>query len=565
MAKIITPRWVNQPQFPLEIDWSNPITRGIRNCIVNGIPIDLVRKNAPFQYNGSYGKGSARWGRSRKYNGSASVSDGYDASWVSNNMRPSIGVVYEIETSGATQRLAALGFQGGTGGMVVSIGATGTIIRNIGSDGTGAAIFADGPTVNLNQVYSTVGTYDGANLWLYHETNAPVSTAMATGIRIVSTPRYFRFGGDDNQSASWLNGQVYLGVAWDRPLSKEEAYSFNTNPYQIFRQQSVSRTVFFAKAAVIEDIYTQTDGLAPQAWSWIPPTNDQLGIQQGAFPNIAAGTEELRTFKLEENAERAIVSWQHWNTFIPPNASYSLPEESGGTVYDDDVTEALTLSDVVDAAVEFAVSVTENLALTDSISNTAVLGSSLTEGLSLTDVVTAVGQYAASITESLTLTDSVDGASGGSTYNDSITESLSQTDTVSAIVTYAASVVESLNQTDSVSATFVTAASIVESLSQTDSISSDTTSQIIEALSLTDSYTGNVNTSADFVESLSLLDIVTAAIAYAVVVEESLNLTDSVSATGTMNISVTENLNLSDTTNASVTPAGGSTQRVYIG
>jgi hypothetical protein len=318
-------------------------------------------------------------------------------------------------------------------------------------------------------------------------------------------------------------------------------------------------------AATVEDIYTQTDGLAPQAWQWIPPTSTQLGRYQGSFPNIAAGVEDLQTFKLHENAERAVISWQHWKRFIPPNASYTLPEETSGTVFNEDFTEALTLSDVVDAAVAYAVSVTENLALTDSVSNTAILASSLTEGLSLTDVVTAVGIYAASITESLTLTDSVDGALGASTYNDSVTESLALSDTVSAIVTYAAALVESLNQTDSVSATFDTAASITEALALTDSISSDATSQIIEALSLTDSYTGDVTTSTDFVESLSLLDIVTAAIAYAVVVEEGLNLTDSVSATGTMFISVTENLNLSDTTNASVTPAGGSTQRVYIG
>lgn len=209
----------------------------------------------------------------------------------------------------------------------------------------------------------------------------------------------------------------------------------------------------------------------------------------------------------------------------------------GGGTASGGVTEAITLSDTVEASVALAASVTEALALSDTVDVPAsgapedtddLCGGVLGGGTLCGDgVATPILAEAA---ESLALGDSTTAAV--STISAAVAESLSLGEsTAAAVTTTAAAVAESLALVDAVDG--VSSAPGVES--------------ITESVALGDTVGATVRVSAGIAETIALLDQVS-----------------GVSASGVLSASLSEALALSDASNALVLVSASVTEAVVL-
>lgn len=255
-------RWTRQPQGPVEIDWSNPIARGIVAAINSGSgPIELVSRQ-PMTY-GNFGMAATQDGLSFKANKLTAYTD----SWLIPVPRKSYAGLSTLLRT----RIANLndGYPGLMNGAAVN-SVNGLV--NVGlalGNASGSRFDLMSPTLTIHGAswnnYSTVCecAYGGFD-WRYFGDGLNVRTIGQTwnksknsgyGRMFISTGEIPRTGGTPITTDSvWTNssssGLVRIGnvgttfgaehyvsewVLWDRDLDATEFASLMEAPYQVFR------------------------------------------------------------------------------------------------------------------------------------------------------------------------------------------------------------------------------------------------------------------------------------------------------------------------------------------
>lgn len=228
MSLIIRPPWTRQPQHSIAIDWSKPITRGLKVVILPSLgwqAKDLARGLGYSAFSGGAAQAPVVIGSP----GKAFRSDGYlynqyisIPSWVNTNEGSAL-----IIRSGAGVRLWELGDSGNSdefpyGGLVYTDAFWSGRWANGVAPPSGKQF--DVPLTIAVSVKEgrQVAFWDAEKWW---------SNNQSGGFTL---PSSLQFGA----SASGPSGgthDTYLALAWDRALSDAELKSVSENPWQIFK------------------------------------------------------------------------------------------------------------------------------------------------------------------------------------------------------------------------------------------------------------------------------------------------------------------------------------------
>lgn len=253
MSVIILPRrWTRQPTGPVEIDWSNPLARGLYQVILPQYGIELV-SGAKLTTTGTR-INPAPFGLACGFGTTFGVGT------TDTKILATAGPVYSGPRSYLTQ---AFVLSGATSGRFFS--------RNASGSTAGGERFVIGTTdtLRLNRILSSVdisdsewastfgvphtwlATNDGvtaANTTLHEDGKLLTRVAFAGSITANQASTDVLQIGNRGGSGNVLNGKISIVAIWNRELSAAEAREITRNPWQIFKPQ-VSRIYFDVPAA----------------------------------------------------------------------------------------------------------------------------------------------------------------------------------------------------------------------------------------------------------------------------------------------------------------------------
>ncbi len=225
-----------QPTGPVEIDWHNPITRGLRFYLLFGAmgTTDLVSGKtmsstaADFAYDHLGGSVEMP-----SHTGTNSVdAPAFDATGWEGVSCVTLCIRSANDFPGAIASVAAGGFSGqwllGTGTFDQwqwRAGDSTTALVKVGGDVTGDLVFV-------------AGTYDKATKYLYvaprQEPIAPRAAAGETaafgGVQAENFIGHYSRSGGRSYTA-----KIYFAMIYDRALSEGEVHSLRFDPYQVLR------------------------------------------------------------------------------------------------------------------------------------------------------------------------------------------------------------------------------------------------------------------------------------------------------------------------------------------
>lgn len=227
--------WLIQPQYPVGIDWTNPLSNGLQDAhvLANGLGFNAV-KNTFLSSNGTRNfepRGAIITTDATAY----AIPGGYSAFpisilvgmirlgaptsgnhalWLSKDQAPSGGLYFRYQDAGTLALIKS---------QVALIGSAAFTIKSGGSlmgaavDATSYAVYGDGALL-------TSGTHAQAPLF--------------------GTPQLGSEG--DNSSWDHPNGVFYFQATWNRLLSAAEFKGLSANPWQIF--QPIKRRILVPSA-----------------------------------------------------------------------------------------------------------------------------------------------------------------------------------------------------------------------------------------------------------------------------------------------------------------------------
>lgn len=143
---------------------------------------------------------------------------------------------------------------------------------------------------------------------------------------------------------------------------------------------------------------------------------------------------------------------------------------SGGTTYDVSISESVTASDALAAALSAAASVTEGVTVTDLWANVGQLVAALSEASAATDTLTSIATLGAAVSEPVTASDS---PSGGSFFADAVTEPATASDAKAGSLVALNALSEPVTVTDAPSSTATLNNAIAEAITPSDSYAAD--------------------------------------------------------------------------------------------
>jgi hypothetical protein len=224
-------------------------------------------------------------------------------------------------------------------------------------------------------------------------------------------------------------------------------------------------------------------------------------------------------------------------------AHFPTPAGGGPQTYTESLTETLSLSDIVAAAVSALNALVETIAPADSVAATLLASNALTETLSLADDV-----LFPQVTANNTLTETVaptDSLTSTATANNTLTETIAPADTLNPNAVYDKSLTENISLADDVLFPSVTVTlDLTENISPADALSSILSAEnsLVEVLALQDDLSSVLEAQVSLAEVLSLTDALADALQ---------------GQPQTYTESLTENLNLVDQLLETVIKAGG--------
>jgi hypothetical protein len=254
MSLIARPRWTRQPQGAVEVDWSNPITKGlvvetgghrytgvrlidgtVNQSTNTGANVSLAhtRYGKALSFNGSQANGAASFGDIIRGD------DGYtQASW---------HILFKNDSSTAESKIFAK-WGAIQGSWLISTNGSGTGIQAW----VVAANSIDFTLFNASNVFEATGWNNAVFIWRGGTTTSDVSLFVngvdkSSSLSLVVAGASAMINGDSNvqigvgNDGGPMDGKVVVARMWKRGLSLNEALELSRNPWGILKP--VTRTI----------------------------------------------------------------------------------------------------------------------------------------------------------------------------------------------------------------------------------------------------------------------------------------------------------------------------------
>lgn len=510
MSNLILPqKWTSQPQYPVQIDWGNPLTRGLClgntaslfNNAVNGAPPTRktisVSKKAETVYSHANGEIVFSAPGIRAFVGRYlfdPTNARFGGMFSSTNRS---GIYFEYTSS----QLKAVVFNNGAWSTtnIGSTPATGALIT--------LAVVSDSDT--SHRVYR-----DGVLVATLTNT-AQVSTFNVAGAMYCDASAFYTAAVKD----------VVGFAGFTSTPSNTEIKSLSDNPWQIFKPQA--RRIFVASAG---------------GTVWNVSVSESI--------TLADTLSSIAAFQSAQAESIALVDSQSVTNLAVASLYEAMTlsdTPSAGKVTGASISEAMALAESLSASALFSASMTEALSLVEAVTSLLIAAASVAESVILSDTPSAVAALSASTAESVTLADT--SSTSGQVTSATITESIALTDAGTALANLAVSIVESVSLADSLIAAAQFTASMSEALSLVDS--SSTSGQVLaaaiaESLAMTDAWSATASLTASVIEALSLVDLTQAIAQMGVVQVEAMALADSTTGNAVYTVAISELVTLAD-------------------
>lgn len=249
--------WTQQPQVPVQIDWSNPITRGLVD-VINAADLRSVINKVPAVTTGAVDPGIASNGRVRRTPATGNNKDAYTGTWSMINVPLTLIAMYRITNAAYSSRIAG-NLASSTYGYGIAPNTTNfcAIIAR-----SGVNTILTGATVNTALKVDAI-TVDATNASFYENGKL---TAGPTAHGGMATPTGdFTFGAE-NGASNTDAADYYLSALFNRVLSNSEIRSISNNPWQIF--QPIERHIFLPIATdVAVLLYSRPSSDVSTVWT----------------------------------------------------------------------------------------------------------------------------------------------------------------------------------------------------------------------------------------------------------------------------------------------------------
>lgn len=144
---------------------------------------------------------------------------------------------------------------------------------------------------------------------------------------------------------------------------------------------------------------------------------------------------------------------------------------AAAALYASAIEEAASAGDAVSDAASFDAALSESASADDSVSSSAALPAALSESASATDALSSSAEYPATLSESASAADEIDGSIAANSYSAELSESASASDGWSATYALAVSLVEAVSAADVAAASAVLVAALQEAATAGDALS----------------------------------------------------------------------------------------------
>ena len=512
MSQLILPaRFNKQPQSSFEVDWGNPITRGLvfaYNGAVSSLGVvDVVQQRRAIGVVGSaypVGTGNGNM-RSTKWGNGGSIVVARDTSleprselthavlfdW---NLSVSPAYYQQIITKTYNNDSSpyvsyAIGINPGSGVNVPfwTIANSSGVNYNTSNKGTTISNFT-----NVGKPTLAIGTFNGAkdgtsagSANLYEgtkiiATNGTTSWGTALGYDTSSTGDLIIGGKSSASLDSPFAGNIYLALIWNREISTAERASLTANPWQIFRKSrrlvfvggsSIDRAIAEAlsasdsptvtvirfatqtEAATATDSPSQTNSVGRATTETATATDS---TSQGQV--LTAATTETATATDSTSALRQILA-------AIDEAASAAQTAAATALTTAASTETATATDAATSAQAGVSSVNETATATDSPQSTGQVTKYATEAVSATDSPASGNQLQAALTEAAAATDA---PSARTLLTAAAQEIASATDTLTALLQQVVAVNEAARAQDLITQINSLSSSITEAATATD-------------------------------------------------------------------------------------------------
>ena len=235
-----------QPQFAAQIDWSNPITRGLAICRVGWRQIDTVNQLLPVS--GTVSSAVSNKGVVDRF--TAASSDG--KKYASGNLVVGPSTVFALakrngqnaaslrlysESNGASPSLD-VGTAANTDDLSLTVGTSGTSAQTVSTGYfTGIAEFT-GIGIVFNGVIPSPSILFYKNGLL--QTTSVINVGTGTQNSRSTYSMFGNYAVNPTGTPRAWNGDIALGLVWNRALSASEIKSLSDNPWQIFLAPNVT-------------------------------------------------------------------------------------------------------------------------------------------------------------------------------------------------------------------------------------------------------------------------------------------------------------------------------------
>lgn len=511
MNKIDVTRF-SQPQGPMQIDWSNPITNGLEFVWVPDYTFGNKFNNSTNIVFNKHGKG---------HKGRFSTGDRLTGTFTTSTPTAN-GTVFSLFISGAMGAAAGIVVRGGGSSLGMRTGSN-TIYGIASGASLGASLI-----LNANTLAFAAARNEGSAHSLY--CNGQTSTTTLS-FSVPSAPPLIAYttGGHDGDLL------ILLAGSFNRALTDTEIRVLHQNPWQIFKP--IQKQIFIPVNTQIytpqifgdslDDSISGTESLdsTVTAGSMDVDQTDSSGASENssntkdvteAQTETVAGTDAQSTIAtFNPNITENVVGTDSTNSFGTLANNQTDSSSSGDTTsnsvnYSAVNSETVITSDGASSS-QFANSeLVENAGVVDSVSGTQSSSVSRTEATSSGDITTSSAEMQVTNVGNVSISDN---SSTDNIFSASRGENISITDSNSVAGSYYPTSLDSLNVTDASGSVgnFVSAGSDSNSTSDSQSANSTMVGTRSDTGSIVDIVSGVGTYSGTSVETVNSNDVTTGA------------------------------------------------------
>ncbi|MCB1116826.1 MAG: hypothetical protein KDK71_10195, partial [Chlamydiia bacterium] len=227
-----------KPSGLVEIDWSNPLTRGLTKLTLVDVPFELVN-NKNITLVGTQLISADRSGKYRNFGGGNNL---YVSTGAPHNGSMTLFAVAKptsfpingnlIGCDSDSSGLRSFQFRVTTGAKLEFI----PFVANVPKFITGTTSLSASTTYSLAATYDQNLTANTAKVFIDGKQDAAlnITGACDTDAAALAIAARLRLS-NGTTPTEWFNGNIYFAACWDRPLTAEEIKSLADDPYQILK------------------------------------------------------------------------------------------------------------------------------------------------------------------------------------------------------------------------------------------------------------------------------------------------------------------------------------------